>query len=243
MAEKRLRKYLLYAIGEIVLVVIGILIALQINDLRTRQNNQALKESYIENFKRDLIADTVYLHFTNSDMSADIEYHWDIVHRMDSEGANKDTLVKMIRREFSPYFSPSNSYNTATFDRINANGHMDLLDSALADAILKHHGRQLSSQGMLDKNIQAMFDSFESILQKFPNKPAYTAFGSPMFDEEMGPIEKRFWMKSEEHELYAALNALVIMKIQQQSIIVGVRDQMINWSKELISTLDEYSEE
>ena len=31
LAEKRVRSYLLYAMGEIVLVVIGILIALQVN--------------------------------------------------------------------------------------------------------------------------------------------------------------------------------------------------------------------
>ncbi|MGB5318748.1 DUF6090 family protein [Eudoraea sp.] len=41
--ENNLSKYLLYAIGEIVLVVIGILIALQINNW-----NQENKESLVE---------------------------------------------------------------------------------------------------------------------------------------------------------------------------------------------------
>jgi len=43
--ENKFTKYLIYAIGEIVLVVIGILIALQINNWnQTRKDNQALKE-------------------------------------------------------------------------------------------------------------------------------------------------------------------------------------------------------
>ena len=57
LSEKRLGKYLVYAIGEIVLVVIGILIALQINnwnldrqDRKTeRANLLALKEEFAQN--------------------------------------------------------------------------------------------------------------------------------------------------------------------------------------------------
>lgn len=55
--ENRLTRYLVYAIGEIVLVVIGILIALQINynnnDLRKAR---AREVNYLENIKTDLIA-------------------------------------------------------------------------------------------------------------------------------------------------------------------------------------------
>lgn len=40
LTENRVSKYLLYAVGEIVLVVIGILIALQINDWNERRKNE-----------------------------------------------------------------------------------------------------------------------------------------------------------------------------------------------------------
>ena len=55
--ENRVSKYMLYAIGEIVLVVIGILIALQINSWNQlrQQNNQ--EKIYLEDLKRDLIFD------------------------------------------------------------------------------------------------------------------------------------------------------------------------------------------
>ena len=54
MAENRLGKYSFYAIGEIILVVIGILIALQIhnhNDLRKERTKEV---HYLENIKVDL---------------------------------------------------------------------------------------------------------------------------------------------------------------------------------------------
>lgn len=238
--DNNISKYLLYAIGEVLLVVIGILIALQINDWREERDNISLRNSYISGFMRDLAADTLELQALNAYMQEDIDHHWDLFHRMTSEHATKDTLVKILRREYSPYFDPSNAYNTATFDRINANGHMYLLDSTLSAAILEHHAWQITFKDMLDKNIQAMFDTFGRSLQQFPNRPDATAFGSPMFPDPMGPLERRFWEKAEEDELYATLNALITMKVQQETIIVGVRTAMIGFSKELMAILDEY---
>ena len=52
-------KYFKYAIGEIILVVIGILIALQINNWKQEQQNKALTLDYLEDFKKDLINDTI----------------------------------------------------------------------------------------------------------------------------------------------------------------------------------------
>lgn len=46
-----------YPIGEIVLVVIGILIALQINDWNDERREKSLAETNLENLKLDLIND------------------------------------------------------------------------------------------------------------------------------------------------------------------------------------------
>jgi hypothetical protein len=53
--ENKTGKYLKYAIGEIVLVVIGILIALQINNWNKDLQNKTLERKTLENFKIDLI--------------------------------------------------------------------------------------------------------------------------------------------------------------------------------------------
>lgn len=55
--ENRISKYLLYAIGEIVLVVIGILIALQINNWNQQRQQNDQEKIYLEDLKRDLIFD------------------------------------------------------------------------------------------------------------------------------------------------------------------------------------------
>ena len=47
LTENKFSKYMLYAIGEIVLVIIGILIALAINENAKDKNNVELRDLYI----------------------------------------------------------------------------------------------------------------------------------------------------------------------------------------------------
>jgi hypothetical protein len=54
LAENKFSKYLLYAIGEIILVVIGILIALQINNNNEANKVRAKELHYLKNIKTDL---------------------------------------------------------------------------------------------------------------------------------------------------------------------------------------------
>ncbi|MEZ5463521.1 DUF6090 family protein [Dokdonella sp.] len=56
LAEGRFSKYLAYAVGEIVLVVIGILIALQINNYNDAREERARELRYLVNIRADLVA-------------------------------------------------------------------------------------------------------------------------------------------------------------------------------------------
>jgi len=58
-AENKISKYFKYAIGEIVLVVIGILIALQINNWNQIKNNEAQFVMVLKEIRRDLQTDLI----------------------------------------------------------------------------------------------------------------------------------------------------------------------------------------
>lgn len=57
LAENKFSKYLLYAIGEIVLVVIGILIAVNINNWNEKQKNQTDAQFQLSKLKDNLQSD------------------------------------------------------------------------------------------------------------------------------------------------------------------------------------------
>jgi hypothetical protein len=61
LTENKFSKYLLYAIGEIVLVVIGILIALQINNWNESRKNTEKENKYLSNINREIINDSLAL--------------------------------------------------------------------------------------------------------------------------------------------------------------------------------------
>ena len=59
--ESRFSKYLLYAIGEIVLVVIGILIALQINNWNEHKKSREFEIFTLQEVRNNLINDSIQI--------------------------------------------------------------------------------------------------------------------------------------------------------------------------------------
>lgn len=57
--ENKFSKYLLYAIGEIILVVIGILIALAVNNWNQKNKDHRLGLDYLSRIHSDLVQDTI----------------------------------------------------------------------------------------------------------------------------------------------------------------------------------------
>jgi len=55
------RKYLSYAFGEVLLVVVGILLALQINNWNENRKEQATLQSYLKSIARNMREDLVEL--------------------------------------------------------------------------------------------------------------------------------------------------------------------------------------
>jgi len=86
--DNKVIKYFLYAIGEIILVVIGILIALSINNSNELKKTRNAEKVYLKEIKSDLIQDTLLL-------SQVIEDHkWRIAQLM-----SQDTTIDFIFEE------------------------------------------------------------------------------------------------------------------------------------------------
>lgn len=113
--ENKFTKYLFYAIGEIILVVIGILIALQINNW----NNQRLekedeKKSY-RNIKRQIEDDRKELTDVkafNNYFSATYKHANKIIKAQDFTKSDSLALIAMGLSQYSDFNSSGNIYET-----------------------------------------------------------------------------------------------------------------------------------
>lgn len=63
LSQNQISRYLVYAIGEIILVIVGILIALQVNNLNETRKSKIELNKTIDNLEEDLVAN---YHFANS---------------------------------------------------------------------------------------------------------------------------------------------------------------------------------
>ena len=93
--QNRVSKYLLYAFGEIILVVIGILIALQINNW-----NEVRKDS----IKERLLIDNLNIEFKDN------------LEDLDSVAKNIDTVIMALEQVFQLFGSKTDTINA---DRLN----------------------------------------------------------------------------------------------------------------------------
>ena len=113
--ENKFTKYLFYAIGEIILVVIGILIALQINNWNNRRIEKEDEKKLYRNIQRQIEDDRKELtHFKafNNYFSATYKHANKIIRAQDFTKSDSLALIAMGLSQYSDFNSSGNIYET-----------------------------------------------------------------------------------------------------------------------------------
>ncbi|WP_405574185.1 hypothetical protein [Winogradskyella sp. Asnod2-B02-A] len=125
LSENKFSKYVLYAIGEIVLVIIGILIALAINENAKDKNNLELRDLYIiqleDEANRNLNRLKELKEFT-IEMLKEVDTLGYILYTKDYD--NPKLPPKAFRLMDTDYFNPS----TVTYENLKFSGDLKLFD-------------------------------------------------------------------------------------------------------------------
>jgi len=135
--EGKALNYFKYAIGEIILVVIGILIALQINNWNeNRKSNLIAKEVYA-NLLTSLVQDSIEVHRIIDLLSKSVKTQSNLIlneSKMQSIKFNQDELDSLIGDILSGVMSffPK----TGVYELITSNNSLDLLKSEQIKSLL-----------------------------------------------------------------------------------------------------------
>ena len=93
LTENRFSKYLIYAIGEIVLVVIGILIALQVNVMNNNRSLERTKQIYYKQILGDLERDISFIKYVTVGLDSTKVLYDSFFKSLDKPNLSKDIII------------------------------------------------------------------------------------------------------------------------------------------------------
>lgn len=163
LTEGKISKYLLYAIGEIILVVIGILIALQINNWNEHQRDQKKVIIALKSLHQELVTDSLEMSTVIKNVKDEASHNQNLLLRVYSDASTLDTLVKIVRDEFSVLWVAHLKYSRSTFDNLKAAGSFEILPDSLKLALTDFYSTQDYWMNVISKTnlqYQNRFDDF-----------------------------------------------------------------------------------
>lgn len=121
-------KYFLYTIGEILLVMIGILLALQVNNWNEDRKADALQEQYLQRLIIDLEKDLIFLENEVKVIEERNQSILDFTTVLKNEDSSSEQMLMTAERFFEsgwfvPIFSPAQS----TFDDLTSTGQLNII--------------------------------------------------------------------------------------------------------------------
>ncbi|WP_347924542.1 DUF6090 family protein [Pontimicrobium sp. SW4] len=158
--ENKTGTYLKYAIGEIILVVIGILIALQINTWQQQSKDRTLEKRYLANITEELKKDSVALRENYLKLERQAETKNPFLDML-IEGKKKDSLIAYFNLQWRPIYpyTPMKS----TFEEMTSSSHLNIIKSnSLRGAIVKMY----NSYEDLEKDEDFLIEYFKNLVNE-----------------------------------------------------------------------------
>lgn len=156
LSENKFTKYVLYAIGEIFLVVIGILIALQVNNWNEDRKESRIINNVLSEIKEDLIQDIAELRRMIDVRTEDLEAQKRIIEVLEQKGDLNDNVRSDLGRIYlaRKIFSASKGY--------------DLLKE-LNVGVLKDKELRILLTKYYERDIALVYQEFEDDKLEFEN--------------------------------------------------------------------------
>ena len=211
LSENKFSKYLLYAIGEIILVVIGILIALQINNWNENRKNRELEQDYYCRILEDFKLTQELIEQSSIAVTQQIENGKKLIIDLHKSNKTRETILndwlKVIRLQ---KFVPSDE----SYQDLLASGNLKLFkDVELKNSLAIYYTNLDNILTQLEQNRDKIVES------SFQLKPA--EFGiqdlsylkQSLGEEIMTLLPVNDWVHDPENELFKKFQNDLILNI------------------------------
>tara|TARA_R110000868_G_scaffold259361_14_gene517514 strand:- start:11798 stop:12514 length:717 start_codon:yes stop_codon:yes gene_type:complete len=143
MEQNKIRSYSFYALGEILLVVIGILIALQVNTWNQHSNDRAGEHLYLTQLISELNEDKFTLETEYQKLQDQIPVMKDVLTILNDKPVDIIKFEEKLREYYLlvlyPYYFSS---NMATFEEMKSSGNLGLIqDQTIRNEIIQLYNK------------------------------------------------------------------------------------------------------
>ena len=227
--EGKTGKYLKYAIGEIVLVVIGILIALQINNWNENRKNKIAEGDYycriLDDFElNEKLIDENY-ELTTNRIKLTKELIKDLNNMPNDRSSILNKFVVALRHDVS---TPSN----ITFDDLTSSGQLKLLTDIKLKNRLIHHST------FLNNTLNLLTENRNEVVKRYTDFELITELGYQDIDymnreldkEHIALLPKTNWTNDPTHPIFIKFQDNLVfilgMQIRQKQHFSNLKQEI-----------------
>ena len=238
--QNRVSKYLVYALGEIILVVIGILIALQVNNWNDNRINTRKQNQYLIELKNDLEKQINAFDRINNNCDRFIETAESILEDFSVSGSflkidsiNKKLSVLMYTDRYS-------QFNT-TFVELNSTGQLNIIkNKKLRSQIITFYQNSEGYKEWVNLNIanvlyQQVFPKLLSIAIVNPNNFEFENKNIALIPHLKTTFQNHL---SNSNNIFELSNALSIRLIAEKSTKIQIKNAK-SQALDLLETINE----
>ena len=208
--QNNVRKYLLYAIGEILLVVIGILIALQVHNWNEDRNRQKEERHYLAALRTDFQTAESRFHRILGAVEEQLDHNERLLTNLAGPVGSvpSDSLVGMLRKAFidvsfgvqvPAYADLLNSGNLAVLQSEQLRRALaefetaNVLANSSAEKAAAQWAGQVTEFFITRFNVSTIYGSESHVTFDYPGFPSFPGYGSTPIIRRFSSDEEALW--------------------------------------------------
>lgn len=220
-------KYLKYALGEILLVMIGILLALQVNNWNEGLKLAKERNAFRSSLEKELQADRIYLTDKIEGLKSESDELLLFKEKVNSVDADLTQLKLLVQEELIPFITDFRGFNNNTYQSYSSSGRLNLLNNELQQELYLLNTMQIQTLASYEKLTDLYFVQISSFGQKYPLDIEISLI-------KRGKLYDEIWAKARLEELGAALNTWGTSKRNYYRIMISNLQEALDQTNHIL---------
>jgi tetratricopeptide (TPR) repeat protein len=219
LSEGKTGKYLKYALGEIALVVIGIVIALQINNWNENRKSDNILKNYYNQILKDLAKDNDRIYTDSYYLESNIALHKDFVENLPTQKSPRAIIMSSAKLKHTT--TSNTRFNANTIETLQTTGDIKLIPTDIRNKLIELKNNQ-------DIIYEASFSNYELFLQELSNATTLGYNPNILLLAGMDKVPKQLYKDLKIEDNYSEIALVVVSSyfskdLGEQNILMNLK--------------------